>query len=158
MTARDAALRSLDDLRRVRQSLDAAVDDLPPEAWHAVPDGFQNNVLWNVGHVVVTAELLTYGRAGLDLPSSPALVAACRKGTSPDAWAAPPDTAEVRRRLAASPDQIEADYRAGRFQTYDPYTTTPGVVLGSVEDALRFVLFHEGLHLGTVRALRRLVT
>ncbi len=47
--------------------------------------------------------------------------------------------------------------RAGRFETYREYRTTPGVVLASVEDALRFNLYHEGLHLGSVLALRKLV-
>ena len=32
--------------------------------------GFQNNILWNIGHVPVTLGLLTYKRCGLELPFS----------------------------------------------------------------------------------------
>ena len=152
-----STLRALGDLRRLRQSLDAVTSDLSDEAWHAVPDGFSNNVLWNVGHVVVTAEMLTYGLAGLDLTVPPALVAACRKGTSPAGWDAPPDVADVRQLLIETPDRLEADYRAGRFTDYREYRTTPGVVLAAVEDGVRFNLFHDGLHFGSVLALRRLI-
>ena len=63
--------------------------------------------------------------------------------------------AQVRDAFLALPDQAEADLRAGRFEQYRAYTTTPGVVLASVEDAVRFNLFHEGLHLGAILALRK---
>lgn len=152
-----ATLAALDTIRRLRQSLDGLVAGLSPEAWLAVPQGFSNNVLWNVGHVVVTAEVLTYGLSGLD-PNVPAeYVQAFRKGTSPADWDASPDVDGVRRWLTESPDRLKADYRAGRFVEYREYTTTPGVVLSSVEDGIRFNLFHEGLHLGSVLALCKLV-
>ena len=65
--------------------------------------------------------------------------------------------AEVRDLLLSLPDRTEADVRAGRFETYREYRTTPGVVLASVDDAVRFNLYHEGLHLGAILALRKLV-
>lgn len=154
----DATLWALDAVRKLRQSLDAAVADLPPEAWLAVPDGFRNNVLWNVGHVAVTLDLLTYGLARLPMNAPAEAVARFRKGTSPADWDAPPDIGETRRLLATLPDELEADLRAGRFEPYPrPYTTTPGVTLASVDEAVAFDLFHEGLHLGAVLALRKLV-
>ena len=107
--------------------------------------------------MVVTAELLTYGLAGLPLTVPADLVAACRKGTSPAEWTVAPAIADVRSLLMAGIDRIEADLADGRFQDWRPYRTTPGVVLASVDDALSFNLFHEGLHLGSVLALRKLV-
>ena len=155
----DATLWTLDAIRRTRASLLAAVDGLPAEAWAEVPAGLPNNVLWNVGHVAVTAELLTYGLAGLDLPAPAGAVAAFRKGTSPAGWAAPPDVGATRVLLLDGADRLEADLRAGRFDgaPFRPYTTTPGVTLASVDEALAFDLYHEGLHAGAVLALRRLV-
>ncbi len=50
------------------------------------------------------------------------------------------------------PEQAEADLRAGALRPFREYTTTPGVVLASAEDALRFNLYHEGLHLGSILA------
>ena len=154
MTGRD--LWTLDALRRTRASLLALADDLPAEHWHTVPPGFSNNVLWNVGHVAVTLDLLTYGLAGLDLPSGDA-VAAFRKGTSPAGWSAPPDVDATRRLLTDGVDRLEADLRAGRFEgaPFRSYTTTPGVTLAAFGEALTFDLYHEGIHRGSVLALRR---
>ena len=155
----DATLWTLDAIRKTRASLLAAADGLPAEAWAEVPDGFSNNVLWNVGHVAVTAELLTYGLAGLDLPAPPSVVAAFRKGTSPAEWAAPPALDATRALFLGGPDRLEADLRAGRFDgaPFRSYTTTPGVTLTSVGEALAFDLYHEGLHAGAVLALRKLI-
>lgn len=155
--APETTLRALGQIRQTRRALDALTARLGDEAWLAVPDGFSNNVLWNVGHVVVTLELLTYGLAGLDPGVPPEMVAAFRKGTSPAGWDATPDPEAVRHHLHASPDRLEADLRAGRFTGYREYRTTPGVVLASVDDAVTFDLYHEGIHLGAVLALRKLV-
>lgn len=153
----ESAARALGMIRQTRHALDALTAPLDAEAWTRVPEGFSNNVLWNVGHVVVTLELLTYGLAGLDLTVPAPMVAAFRKGTAPAGWDALPDVEAVREHLHASPDRLEADLRAGRFESYREYRTTPGIVLASVDDALVFDLYHEGLHLGAVQALRKVV-
>ena len=114
-------------------------------------------MLWNVGHVVATEQALTYGLSGLPIDLPDGFVADFRKGSSPRDWTRDWDYAEVRDLLLATVDRTEADYRAGRFETYREYRTTPGVVLSSVDDAVRFNLYHEGLHLGAILALRKLV-
>ena len=149
------ALAALDVTRRTRRSTAQVVDALPPDALTTIPDGFSNHVLWNVGHLVVTMQALVYGLSGLPLGVPDDWVAGFRKGTAPQDGVAAAPYAEVRDAFLALPDQVEADLRAGAFERYREYTTTPGVTLSSVSDALRFNLFHEGLHLGTVLALRK---
>ena len=151
----DDALAALDVVRKTRQSAAQIVDALPADALVTVPPGFSNHVLWNVGHLVVTMQSLVYGLSGLPLGVPDAWVAAFRKGTAPQNGVAAVPYDEVRDAFLALPDQTEADLRAGRFEPYREYTTTPGVVLVSAEDALRFNLYHEGLHLGAILALRK---
>lgn len=153
----DATLWNLDALRKTRQSLGPLFDRLSPEAWLDVPDGFRNNALWNVGHVAVTADLLTYGLAGLDVPAPREAVAAFRKGTSPADWSEAPDVGATRGLFDTGLDRLEADYRAGRFESFRAYTTTPGVTLASVDEAIAFNVYHEGLHCGALLALWKLV-
>ena len=153
--AQDSALAALDVVRKTRQSTAAIVDALPPDSLTVIPDGFSNHVLWNVGHLVVTMQSLVYGLSGLPLGIPGDWVAAFRKGTTPEDGVAAAPYAEVHDAFLSLPDQTEADLRAGTFRQYREYTTTPGVVLASVEDALRFNLFHEGLHLGSILALRK---
>lgn len=53
--------------------------------------------------------------------------------------------------------QFEKDYEDGVFQNYRNYMTSLNVELDSVQKALSFNAFHEGLHFGTMLALKKLV-
>ena len=114
--------------------------------------------LWHLGHLVVTQQLLTYGLSGLPLHAPEALVALCRKGTSPADWTdAGPDPAEVKRLLLALPEQFDADQASGVFETFREYPTSTGITLRSLDDAVQFNLFHEGLHARSIARQRRLL-
>jgi len=52
-------------------------------------------------------------------------------------------------------DQTEKDLEAGIFKTYQEYPTSTGYVITSVQDALNFNNFHEGIHLGYILALKK---
>ena len=157
MTDVSDTLAAVGVLRQTRQSLVAVTDGLAPDARLAVPDGFSNHALWNLGHLVVTERLLCYGLAGLPLGVPDAWVAAFRKGSAPEPGVAAVPYPDLRAAALELPEQTAADVEAGRFESFREYRTTPGVVLASVADAVRFNLYHEGLHLGTVLALRKLV-
>ena len=44
----------------------------------------------------------------------------------------------------------EEDYQNKIFEEYEEYTTSVKVTLSSVEDAIQFNNYHEGIHLGVV--------
>ena len=152
-------LAAFDTLRQTRQSLVALVESLPDDARTTVPDGFNNHVLWNAGHLAATEQALVYSLTGLPPNVSPEFVGAFRKGTSPRDWDRAWTWDEVRDKLLTLPDLTRADAEAGRFddRPFREYTTTPGVTLRSVSDAVQFNLYHEGIHLGAILALRKLI-
>ena len=47
-----------------------------------IPEGYNNNIYWNFGHVIVTQQLLTYGRSGLEFKVNKEIIESFRKGTS----------------------------------------------------------------------------
>ena len=51
------------------------------EQLNKVPAGFNNNLIWNIGHIVVTQQLLVYKLAGLPMMVSDELVERYKKGT-----------------------------------------------------------------------------
>ena len=59
--------------------------------------------------------------------------------------------------LDETPQNLKQDYEAGLLSGFRPYTTFTGITLETIEDALAFNNFHEGLHLGTILALRNFV-
>ncbi len=123
----------------------------------AIPEGHRNNILWNLGHVVVTQQRLHNRLAGLEMYVSPEMEAAFKIGTSPADWLALPDLSMILSLLEELPRRLRDDHKAGRFANFQEYTTATGIQLGTIEDALVFNHFHEGLHMGVMMSLRKLV-
>ncbi len=148
---------NLDFTRQTRQNFTGLLSDLSTEAVNYIPDGFNNNIVWNYAHCIVTQQLLTYGRAGLELTLPKQMVDAFRKGSRPVRVYTKADIEHFKQLAVATLDQFEADYQAGKFQTYEAYETSYGLTLPSLEQAIAFNNVHEGLHFGYAMSLRKVV-
>ncbi|MDQ6815069.1 MAG: DinB family protein, partial [Bacteroidota bacterium] len=51
-------------LKKVRQSVIDVVKDLSIESVNKIPVGFNNNIAWNLGHLVAAQNGVCYLRAG----------------------------------------------------------------------------------------------
>lgn len=141
-----------------RQLLDGIMDALTLEQLNAIPEGFNNNVLWNIGHSIVTQQLLVYGLSGNALQVSQEMKDAYCKGSKPSGVASKEEVAQIKKLLFSTLTQLEADYASGLFTEFKTYTlSTTGGVLSNVEEAIEFNNYHEGLHIGYTVALMRLV-
>ena len=129
----------------------------PEEMLHKIPNGFNNSIWWNIAHVVVTQQILVYGLSTLPLNISRELVEKYQKGTIPNGKPDHSEIQEIKKLLFELPDQTAKDYQNGIFKNFKTYMTSPKVELNSVEDAIAFNVFHEGLHLGSIMALARAV-
>tara|TARA_R110002020_G_scaffold9988_17_gene38782 strand:- start:490 stop:948 length:459 start_codon:yes stop_codon:yes gene_type:complete len=133
------------------------LDRFSLEELNKIPDGFNNNIFWNIAHTVVTQQLLVYNLSGLKMNVSDDLVANYRKGTKPEGEVVQEEMSRVKDLLLSTIEQTETDYKKGLFENYKSYTVTTGTTLNSVEDAITFNNFHEGLHLGSILALRKAI-
>jgi len=134
------------------------LNDLSTEELLAIPEGFNNNILWNVGHVVVTQQTLTYGLAGQPMHVPDEYLGLYRKGTSPKDWQDTPDIEELKSLVVELPEKFIADYESGHFANYKGYTSAgTGAVLNTIDDGIAFNDFHEGLHLGNILDLRKFI-
>jgi len=147
--------RLLDQLDTTRALMVRLADGMDQESLVTVPSGFTNHVLWNLGHVAVTTALLTYGLAGLSTGFEDQAVMDFRKGSKPGDWRRDYDWSEVRGWLVGQTQRLESDLDGGHFTTFKSYHTSAGVHLDSVEDAIAFNTFHEGIHLGYILAQRK---
>ncbi len=153
----EAALTAIQNLKMTRRLTLKMVDGISDDRLLTIPERFSNNLLWQLGHLVVTQQLICYKLAGLPIAVSDEWVSGLRKATSPADWTTPPDIARVKELLISLPDQLEQDYQAGIFKSYTRYETSTGVVLSSIDEAILFNTYHEGIHLGAIMALRKLV-
>ena len=136
-----------------RQRLYHALKGLTQEQWLTQPEGFANNVAWNVGHLIVAQQGLVYRRLGVPGYVGPEMAAMYRPGTSPADWTTTPDTDELLRLFLELPQKMAEDIAAGKFDNYvKPEGNAGGGMppAESVAHALIFNQFHEGVHAGNI--------
>ena len=144
-----------DVLRKSRELVLKELEGLTLDQIHKIPEGFKNNIAWNVAHLVVTQQLLHYKLSGLNPLCPDDLIETHRKGTSPTKIFTAEEFEEVKDLLIALPDTLEEDFEAGIFENYQEYPTSTGFVLSSIENAIPFNNFHEGIHYGIIRAIKK---
>lgn len=64
----------------------------------------------------------------------------------------------IKDLMLASLKTLEEDYSSGLFTHYELWTTPYGVSIASIEQAVNFIPFHEGLHMGTIKAQKKLIS
>ncbi len=140
-----------------RTNIRSIMSGLSLEQMNTIPEGFNNNILWNAGHVVATSLLLTYGLSGLEAPLGADLIPRFRKGTRPEGPYTEADLQYILELLDSALTRLEQDYQAGIFQEFRSYQTSFGVQLASVEEGIQFNVVHESMHLGNMLSMRKLV-
>jgi hypothetical protein len=146
-----------DILTKTRSIVLYYIKELSLDQLHIIPDGFNNNIAWNIAHLVVTQQLLHYKLSGNDCLVSDELIAAYQKGTSPTVKFSQQAFDEVLELFQGLPSTLEEDFEAGIFKEYSAYKTSTGFVIDSMEKAIIFNNFHESLHLGVIMSLKKLV-
>ena len=127
------------------------------EQLNKIPEGFNNNILWNIAHTMVTHQLLFYKNTGNQLQIPTEWVALFAKGSRPERDMTAQEVKAIDAALFSTYEQFEKDLANGLFKSFSPYTTSTNMVLDSVATTQSFVLFHDGIHLGSVLALAKLV-
>ena len=146
-----------DILTKTRAIVLYYIKELSLDQLHVIPDGFNNNIAWNIAHLVVTQQLLHYKLSGNDCLVSDELISAYQKGTSPSVKFSQQAFDEVLELFQGLPSTLEEDFEAGIFKKYSAYKTSTGFVIDSMEKAIIFNNFHESLHLGVIMSLKKLV-
>ncbi|ADV48525.1 hypothetical protein Celal_1210 [Cellulophaga algicola DSM 14237] len=136
-----------------RKILYKFLKDTPKEQLLKIPDGFRNNIWWNIAHVVVTQQVLVYKFSGLPMRVSDELVEKFRKGSVPDGTATDEEIDAIEGFLFSTVEWMQEDYDNGVFTSYVEYKTSVNITLSKVEDAIAFNVYHEGLHMGSILAL-----
>lgn len=140
-----------------RKLLEPFFEKYTLEQLNRIPDGFSNNLIWNLGHVIVVQQLLVYRGTNTPAHIPDSLFDSYRPGTRPGL---PVDQAHVdylHGLLLGLVDKTKEDLNLGIFGAYNQRTTSTGFYLSSLEDALQFNIFHEGLHNGIMLSLRKLL-
>ncbi|MBX9852897.1 MAG: DinB family protein [Cytophagaceae bacterium] len=144
-------------LKVTRKNILNLIQNFSDEQLIKIPSGFNNNILWNAGHVITANQKLCYALSGLPVNMPESYSSLFGKGSNPRDWTSTPEIAKVKELLISTADLMESDYNKGVFKTYKEYETSYGYPLKNIEEAIAFNNVHEGLHLGVIMTLRKLV-
>lgn len=121
------------------------------------PPKFNNNLIWNIGHIVAAQQSLVYRTSNLPMNIPDEFFEKYKPGTRPGEPVSQHGVDEIKSLLISMVDQTEADLSNGKFVSFTERTTITGFHLGSLQDALAFNNYHEGLHLGYMKSIARFV-
>lgn len=149
--------KKFDDLLQTRKFLLKITAHLSNQQLNKIPAGFKNNIAWNLAHLLVTQQLLCYKLSGLKCLISEEMISNFQKGSAPNYNVSEEEFEKIKELFLKLPVQLEKDYNDGIFKNYTTYTTSIGVSLNSVDEAIPFNLYHEGIHLGVILQLLKFI-
>jgi hypothetical protein len=123
-----------------------------------IPVGFNNNLAWQMGHIVVSQQILCYRLSGNQFVIADELIDLYKNGSKPEKDFSEEEIEQMKGYFASTIDQLELDLGNQIFENFTPYaiSTYPGVELKSVQDAIDFVAAHDSLHYGCTLGLMKL--
>lgn len=145
----------IDAIRKTRTYLLDLTKELSLEQLNKIPTGFNNNIIWNLGHLVAAQQGVCYMRAGLKPRIDEELFNKYKPGSKPENVVNEQEVNKIQELLLSTLNVLEKDYDAGLWTGYNAWTTRYGIELKSINEALQFLNFHEGLHSGYIMALKR---
>lgn len=125
------------------------------EQLNHVPEGYGNNLIWNIGHIVVVQQMLVYNLSGLPMLVSPEMVEKYKKGTKPEVPVSQDEVGQIKDLLYATLEQTKKDFSTGFFKEYNPFTTMSGFHIRNAQEAMEFNNYHEGVHTGVMMRISK---
>ncbi|WP_316823756.1 DinB family protein [Pedobacter miscanthi] len=150
-------LAIITQIKNTRTFILALVKDLSTEQLNKIPEGFNNNIIWNIAHLTAAQQNMCYVRSGLEVTVEEKHFTPFLSGTKPDQFIRKEEIDSIFEVLLNSMDRLAADYASDIFVQFDPWDKRYGMKLNSIADAINFVPFHEGMHIGYIMALKKLV-
>lgn len=135
------------------------IDGISIEKLNEIPRGFNNNIAWNVAHIIATQQSLCYVNSGVKPLVKGEFIARYKSGTKPEGFIDEADFKDLKDYLLSTIEQFEEDASKEMFTDYKAFNlkSYPGVRIENVKDAIKFASFHEGLHLGYIMALKKII-
>ncbi|MEK3732386.1 DinB family protein [Paenibacillus sp. FSL M8-0334] len=140
-----------EQLHTYRKVLLDVVEDVSEAEAEIVPDGFNNNIRWNLGHVLLDQYLWIRVLTKEDMPVPMSFNQWFGYGTNPSNFTdETPSFSELISLLQEQPRFIEQQYRDRLEEDFPP--TDMG--MHTLEQVLVRTIFHEGLHMGALLAIK----
>ncbi|MGI8384121.1 DinB family protein [Robertmurraya sp. P23] len=146
-------------LRFVRDNTIGHVAEMNDESSLSIPEGFNNNIKWNLGHIYVVQEKFAFHFTGEEMKIPDQFTELFSPGTKPRDWGE--EVPPIHELILLLENQVRRIEQVLKFRIKEaveqPYTTSTGLTLSTVEEFLSFCLYHEGMHFDTIKSIKRII-
>ncbi len=148
--------KELQTFKKIRILIASVIEGLSTAQLNEIPEGFNNNIIWNIGNVIVSQQSVIYGRCKVAYTIPDDLFPLYKGGTKPKHDLSSDETNNLKDLILSSVNQLEKDLETELFQNYQPFTHgLTNIEVSTLSEAFNFLIFHESLHLGYIMALKR---
>jgi hypothetical protein len=143
-----------------RHQLVTTLEKLDDDQLDIIPENFHNSIRWNIAHLIVTPCLLTYHMVGQTSPLlSSEFISSAKKGTDQEDFSMNEDFGKkhLLETLIESIKQLQRDIPELEKHDFKNYETSTGFVLTNLESALSYSNIHDGVHIGAIAAMIKII-
>lgn len=147
-------------LKVIRSCTINAVKELSESQADLVPEGFNNNIRWNLGHVYLLQERFAFGGSQEPMIVPDGFADLFGVDSKPSEWEVqPPTLPELIQLLEDQTRRIEEKLNIclNEVVAKQPLTLSSGLTLNTIGESLAFSMYHEGMHVQTIRMLKRFI-
>ncbi|MGI8314331.1 DinB family protein [Halobacillus mangrovi] len=135
----------------VRKATLKEMDSVTEEQADKQPEGFKNTIRWNLGHIYVVQNSLIAKFGGKPVETPSHYLELFAPGTKPADWQGDvPSLDELKQKLEDQPARLKESL-TGQL---DDEAAEPFLSMPTVGEILNFTSYHEGVHTGTIKALK----
>ena len=141
-------------LKKSRVHLFELIKELTPEQLNEIPNGFNNNIIWNLGHLFTVQQSICYLRAGIDTLIDSKSFSDYEPQTRPEKEVSEEEIGRIKNSFITIIDTLQTDYDGGIFSNFKSFSVPFGLEICNIDEAINFMLLHEGLHVGYIMAMK----
>ena len=152
--------KKIEKIKNLRLYLLNYVKELTAAQLNKIPEGYNNNIIWNLAHIICGQQNMCYIRSGLPIIVEDKYFTPYLPGSKPGAFVNGEEIATIKKLFISTIDKLQIDFDKKLFENYTPSIAIPkvyGFEVKNIDDALEYLLYHEGLHTGYISLLKRLV-
>ncbi|WP_345230142.1 DinB family protein [Olivibacter ginsenosidimutans] len=140
---------------QTRKNFMLLMDELTIDDVNTIPHGFNNNIAWNFGHLVVSQQKLCYTLAGLPLKIDEQFLIKYQRGSKPEAFVCQEEIDQLKKLAFSLLVALAEDLKSKIFRNFTPTKLHYGIELLSIQDAVNYFPVHDALHLGFATAIKK---
>jgi hypothetical protein len=152
--------KQIEKLKKFRLFLLKEISELTPGQLNEIPHGLNSNIIWNLAHIVAASQMIFYKRSGSGFTIDEKLITPFLPYTQAPTSIDNTTINLIRECALSSLDHMQSDYTALCHGTYiksENIERVYGIQILNIDDALDFLLYHEGYHAAKIIAIKQLI-